>query len=180
MGGLLAALVSVVGWTYQRSLVPAIHPDHDHALENIAGGGFLRVQAADGKRRNLVGRPDRVLILHFFQLPSQPSEMELPLLRDYAAAVAHDRDLEVVFIGLAPSWGPLRDSAERLRLPRGQLYLDAGGKTANLIGVRGLPETLIYAPDGHLAQQARGTLDWSTPETRASIEAIKHGGGHSH
>ena len=179
-GSLLAAFMLVVGWTYYRGLVPAIHPDHDHGLENIAGGGFLRVSAADGKRRNLVGRPDRVLILHFFELPSRHSEVELPLLRGYAAAVADDRDVEVVFIGIAPSWNALRESAEQLGLPRGMLYLDARGKTAQLIGVRRLPETLIYAPDGHLAHQARGPMDWNAPDTRAAIEAIKHGGGHSH
>lgn len=179
-GSVLAVFLLMVGWTYYRGLVPAIHPDHDHGLENIAGGGFLWVEADDGKRRNLVGRPDHVLILHFFELPSGPSEVELPLLRGYAAAVAGDTDVEVVFIGVAPSWKALRESAERLALPRGALYLDARGKTAQLIGVRRLPETLSYAPDGHLAHQARGPMAWSAPDTRAAIEAIKHGGGHSH
>ena len=57
----------VVGWTCYRSLVPAIHPDHDHGLENIAGGGFLWVEATDGKRRNLV-----------------PGACELPTLTEHA------------------------------------------------------------------------------------------------
>lgn len=178
-GSLLAAFMLFVGWTYYRGLVPAIHPDHDHGLENLDGGGFLWVEADGGPRRNLVGRPDHVLILHFFELPSGHSEVELPLLRGYAAAVADESDVEVVFIGVAPSWKALRGAAGRLGLPQGQLYFDPRGETAQLIGVRRFPETLIYTPDGHLAHQARGPMDWGA-DTRAAIEAIKHRDGHSH
>ena len=42
VGAVIMIVVAVLGWTYYQSLVPAIHPDHDHGLENLAGGGPAR------------------------------------------------------------------------------------------------------------------------------------------
>ena len=97
-GGILAALIAVIGWTYQRSLVPAIHPDHDHGLENLAGGGFLWVDKPEGGKRNLVGRPRGVLVMHWFEMGSPESAAELPALVDYARSVENNREIEVIMI----------------------------------------------------------------------------------
>lgn len=70
IGGIFVTLVAAIGFTSYQHLVRAVHPDHDHGLENIAGGGFLNVERVEGGRRNLVGRPDRVLVLHWFELGS--------------------------------------------------------------------------------------------------------------
>ena len=40
---IVLAVLALGGWTYYQRLVPAVHEDHDHALESIDGGGFLRV-----------------------------------------------------------------------------------------------------------------------------------------
>jgi hypothetical protein len=172
---LLLAVLGVAGWKYQQSLVPAIHPDHDHGLENIAGGGFLRVEAAEGGRRNLVGRPDRVLILHWFQTSSPESATELPLLVEYAASIADDPGIEVVLIATGTPRETVLDWARGHGVPVPLLYVDRDSKTAQLIGVRRMPETLIYDPEGHLAQQTRGPVDWSHAGLRAEIDGMKGG-----
>jgi hypothetical protein len=49
------------------------------------------------------------------------------------------------------------------------------------MGVRRTPETLIYDPEGHLVQQARGPMNWSDPQVHAAILGFKSGGGeHQH
>ena len=180
-GAILIAVVAVIGWTYHQSLVPAIHPDHYHGLENLAGGGFLRVDAVEGGRRNLVGRPGRVLILHWFELGSPAGAAELPRLMDYAGSVASDSGIEVVLISRNGTRESVLSWAKSHGVPTAGLYVDPEGKTAALIGVRRIPETLIYGPEGHLVHQARGPMDWSAPQTRAAIEGFKHGGGeHTH
>jgi hypothetical protein len=178
---LLLLLVATIGWTYYHSLVPAIHPDHDHGLENLAGGGFLRVEAVEGGRRNLVGRPERVLVLHWFELGSPASASELPAVVDYAQSVAADPDIEVVLVATGSPRETVLQWARAHGLPTRGLYVDPRGETAGLIGVRRIPETLIYDPEGHLAHQARGPMDWNDPQMRAAIQAFKQGGGeHQH
>lgn len=174
-------LVAVVGVTYWQSLVPAVHTDHDHGLENIDGGGFLRVEKVEGGRRNLVGRPDRVLILHWFEPGASPSAAELPHLIDYARSVADDPDVEVVLTAVGFSSASTLEWAQQHGVPTGMLYADPKGETANLMGVRRLPETFIYDPEGHLAHQARGPMNWADPALAAAIQDFKSGGdGHQH
>jgi hypothetical protein len=178
---IVVSLAAVGGWTYFNSLVPAVHEDHDHALENIAGGGFLRVERVEGGSRNLVGRPNRVLILHWFELGSPSVIGELPALVDYASTVEADRGIEVVMVAIGKKRSEVLDWANAHGVPVRSLYVDPQSKTAQLIGVRQIPETLIYDPEGHLAHQARGPMNWSDPGVRAGIEAIKHGAGeHQH
>lgn len=177
----IVLLVAVGGWTYFHSLVPAIHQDHDHGLENIAGGGFLRVERVEGGTRNLVGRPGRALILHWFELGSPAAASELPSLVDYARHVAGDRDIEVVLIAMGKKRDEVLAWARAHGMPTANLYVDPESKTAGLIGVRRSPETLIYDPEGRLAHQARGPMNWSDPQVHATVESIKHGAGeHEH
>ena len=181
IGLVLVAGIAVIGWTYMQSLVPAIHPDHDHGLENIAGGGWLRVEAAEGGRRNLVGRPDKVLILHWFSLGTQATTSELPLLIDYARSVEGDPDIEIVMVAVNTPRREVLEWARDHGVPTDYLYADPHGKTAQLIGVRRMPETLIYDPEGHLVHQARGPMAWNDPRLHAGIAQFKEGGGeHTH
>ncbi len=174
-------VAALLGWTYYRSLVPAIHPDHDHGLENIAGGGFLRVEAVEGGTRNLVGRPGKVLILHWFELGTRAGVADLPMLVDYAHSIAGDPGIEVVLIAVGQRRAAALAWARDHGVPTRNLYVDPQGKTAALIGVRGFPDALIYDPEGHLVHQARGPMDWTSPDTRAAIEGFKAGGAdHTH
>lgn len=179
--GVAVLLVAVGGWTYFNSLVPAIHPDHDHGLEDIAGGGFLRVERVEGGTRNLVGRPGRVLILHWFEPGSPSAKDELPLLVDFARRSSDDPDLEIVLVAMGKKRADVLTWADTYGVPTEGLYVGRESKTARLIGVRRSPETLIYDPEGHLAHQARGATDWSDPEVQAKVASFKRGvGEHSH
>lgn len=173
----VAVLALVGGWTYFSHLVPAVHEDHDHGLENIAGGGFLRVERVEGGTRNLVGRPGRVLVLHWFELGTPAAAGELPGLVDYSMQKANDRDVEIALIAMGKTRAEVLAWARAHGVPTANLYVDPESKTAALIGVRRNPETMIYDPEGHLAHQARGPMNWADPQVRASIEGFKRGTG---
>lgn len=180
-GALFIVFALSIGWIYRQSLVPAIHPDHDHGLEDIAGGGFLRVDAVEGGRRNLVGRPGRVLILHWFQIGTPAAAAELPALVDYMRSLEGDSGIEFVLVATGINRKKALEWARGHGIPTAQLYADPEGKTASLIGARRFPETLIYDKEGHLAHQARGPMNWADPQVRASVEGIKQGAGeHQH
>ena len=156
------------------SQTPARHADHDHAIAKIDAGGFLWVEARDGSRRNLVGRPEKVLVLHWFD-PTAADSSEQTAAARFAAGMADDPMVEVLFVADAPSWEGIEVWAANAGVPTDLLYLDAKGKTGDLFGVRRLPETLIYDPAGLLAHQAKGPMSWSGPRLAAQIERFKSG-----
>jgi hypothetical protein len=143
---ILVVAAAAIGWTMYRSLTPATHADHDHALENLDAGGFLRLERPDGSARNMVGRPGKVLVLHWFSLDSDAAIEKLPPLVEYARSVGGDTGIEVVLIATGASRDAVDAFAEKLRLPRGRL-----------------------------AHQARGSDDWRSTELRDAIERFKLG-----
>lgn len=176
---LIIAVVFVIAGAaiaYQMffSLTPPRHADHDHAIAALNAGGFLWLEHPDGSRRNMVGRPEKVLILHWFD-PASESSTEQQQAAEITAALEADPMVDVLFIAQAPSWDSLEEWAQTTGVAVERLYLDKNGKTGELFGVRRLPETLFYDPSGLLAHQARGPMSWSEASLMARIEAYKGG-----
>lgn len=175
LAGVLVVAVAAIGYEMISSLTPASHPDHDHALESIDAGGFLRVQGWDGNMRNLVGRPGRVLVLHWFTLDSQAAMAEMPALFDFVRAQASNPQIEIVLIAAERSWDRLRAWASEASVPANLFCLDPDLATGRNFGVQRIPETIIYDPSGRLAHQARGPMDWSAPMVCQQVLALKDG-----
>lgn len=163
-----------LGYHMFFSLTPPRHADHDHAMATLDAGGFLRLEAADGSLRNLVGRPGKVLILHWFR-PDDPNRVESRKAAGFATTVASDPEVEVLLVASGSASATAAGLASELGLEAGRVYLDREGKVANLIGVRRFPETLIYDPAGLLAHQARGVNDWSRGTMQSLIATAKAG-----
>jgi hypothetical protein len=156
------------------SLTPPRHADHDHAMAKLDAGGFLWIESFEGKRRNLVGKPGKVLVLHWFDPRSTDSTEQQQAAR-FAATIAGDDSVELLLVILAPSWEGIEAWARSTGVATDLLYLDENGVTGELIGVRRLPESLIYDSEGLLAHQARGPMDWSGRTLRSRIEAARAG-----
>jgi hypothetical protein len=149
-----------LAWQMFFSLTPPRHADHDHAMATLDAGGFLRVEGVDSRRRNLVGRPGRVLVLHWFRADATV-QREAVAADAFAAAAAADPAIEVLLVAAFTGEATVAALARTLGIDPARLYLDRDGKVADLIGVRRFPETLVYDPAGRLAHQARGPADWS-------------------
>jgi hypothetical protein len=162
IGAIFVAAAALIGFQMYLSQTPPRHADHDHAIAKLNAGGFLWIDAFGGGRRNLVGRPGKVLVLHWFD-PTAPSSMEQAQAARFAATAG------------AEPWEGLEAWASDAGVPTSMLYLDAKGKTGELCGVRRLPESLVYDPEGVLAHQARGPLSWSRAGVGAEIERAKAG-----
>jgi hypothetical protein len=174
IGAIFVAAAALIGFQMYLSQTPPRHADHDHAIAKLNAGGFLWIDAFDGGRRNLVGRPGKVLVLHWFD-PTAPSSMEQAQAARFAATAGADPMVEVLLIAQAPSWEGLEAWASEAGVPTSMLYLDAKGKTGELCGVRRLPETLVYDPEGVLAHQSRGPTSWSRSGIGAEIQRAKAG-----
>jgi len=174
IGAAVVAAATFLAFQMYFSQTPARHADHDHAIAKIDAGGFLWVEPAEGKRRNLVGRPEKVLVLHWFD-PTATDFSEQTDAAQFAGGVADDPMVEILFIAESPSWEGIESWADAAGVPMDRVYLDHKGKTGLLFGVRRLPETLIYDPSGLLAHQAKGSMSWTDPRLAVTIEQFKSG-----
>ena len=163
----LLAAIALFGvsfaWAYWRSLVPATHSDHDHGMLNLDGGGHLDVLTRDGKTRNLVGRPGKTLVIHFFSTSADGAAPELAgIFRTQEemkadagvefVLIAHDRDFQKL-----DAW--LKEKGLTPPLPA-TLVLDPDGDVTSKINSKRPLETMFFAADGKLSSQARGRLEW--------------------
>jgi len=172
--GIVFVLVGAfIAYEMFYAMTPPRHADHDHAMAKLDAGGFLWVEALNGDRRNLVGRPDKVLVLHWFD-PTANSVEQTEAAR-FAASISDDASVELVMVAQAPSWDGIEEWATRAEVPKAMLHLDRSGETGELLGIRRLPETLVYDPIGLLAHQARGSVDWTGREIAAQIERARAG-----
>ena len=174
IGAAIMAAAIFLAYQMYYSQTPARHADHDHAIAKIDAGGFLWIEGRDGERRNLVGKPGKVLVLHWFDSAAADFS-EQRQAAQYAASVADDPMIDIAFVASAPSWDGLDELAADIGIPTDELYLDTKFKTGALFGVRRLPETLIYDPSGLLAHQARGPMSWSQRRLTAQLESYKGG-----
>lgn len=163
-----------IGYQMFFSMTPPRHADHDHAIAKLDAGGFLWLETFNGDRRNMVGRPGSVLIVHWFD-PSAAAFTEQQQAAQFAARVADDPMIDFLFVAQAPSWEGLESWAEGVGVPTDLLYLDKEKKTGELFGVRRPTETLVYDPSGVLAHQSMGPADWSGSILLRRIEAAKGG-----
>jgi hypothetical protein len=175
-GFLLAALL--FAFAYRASLVPASHPDHDHGMLNLDAGGRLIVEKRDGSERNLVGRPGKVMIVHFFATDVPGAPEELAALFAAQERLKADRGLDWVLIARKTDFAGLDAwlTANRLVPPVPEsLYLDPKGETTQKLNCKRPLETMFYNPVGKLASQTRGPANWAL-EASSRIEEARSGG----
>lgn len=161
-------------WAFRSALVPATHADHDHGILNLDAGGHLDVETRDGKGRNLVGAPGKVLVVHFVDPGDGAAAEELRELFAYQETQKADAAAEIVVLVKADTFEAL-DAwlAKNGLVPPvpGSLTLDPGGETTLKFNNKRPLETMFFGPDGKLASQARGRLDWKLDARRRVAEA---------
>jgi hypothetical protein len=174
LGAALVIAGGVVAYNMFYSLTPPRHADHDHAIAKLDAGGFLWVEATSGERRNLVGVPEKVLVLHWFD-PHAVDLGESGAAAAFAGSYAGDPGVDFLFIAQAPSWDGVKANTAAAGIPDALLYLDENGRTGALCGVRRSPETLVFDPKGFLAYQSKGPADWTGRTVAAQIERARGG-----
>lgn len=164
--GTLFLLMAIGGAAaFNHALVPATHPDHDHGILNLDGGGKLIVWPRSREPRNLVGRPGHVFILHFISPSASGAAEELAALFEFQKRYATDKGVEVISILKSPDWTSLDAwlSQKHLAPPSpASVVLDPNGETTEKLNCKRPLETMFFTPEGKLSSQARGRLDWAS------------------
>lgn len=132
------------------------------------------MKTRDGKDRNLVGRPGKVLVVHFFSTKVDGAANELANLFDVEQKVG---DAEFVLISKDPSFqaldGWLKENHLEPPVPSA-LTLDPEGETTQKLNCKRPLETMFFTPEGKLSGQARGRLDWQA-DGAALLERARSG-----
>lgn len=171
---LLVAVSLGFFFAFRSALVPATHADHDHGLLSIDAGGHLDVETRDGKGRNLVGAPGKVLVVHFADPADPAAADELRALFAFQESVKGDAGTEVVVLVKVSSFGELDAWLARNGLASpvpASLYVDPDGETTKKFNSKRPLETMFFGSGGKLASQARGRLDWALDARRRVAEA---------
>lgn len=154
---------------FRSALVPATHADHDHGILNLDAGGYLEVETRDGKGRNLVGAPGKVLVVAFVDPADPAAADEMRGLFAFQEATKESAGSEVVVLVKTPSFAALDAWLAKSGLvppAPASLTVDPEGKTTLKFNNRRPLETMFFGPDGKLASQARGRLDWTLEAPR--------------
>ena len=163
---LLGALVlpaAGFAYAYWLSLVPATHPDHDHGILNLDAGGRLNVITREGKKRNLVGRPGKALVVHFFSSSTPGAAEELSGIFRLEDELKADPGVEFVLIAHDPDFATLDAWLKQKGLVApapATLVLDPSGDTTQKLNCKRPLETMFFNSAGKLSSQARGALEW--------------------
>ena len=161
-------------FAYRSSLVPATHADHDHGILNLDAGGHLDVETRDGRGRNLVGAPGKVLVVAFVDPEDGAAADELRELFAFQESRKQDPGSEIAVLVKTGSFAAL-DAwlAQNGLVPPvpASLMVDPEGKTTQKFNSKRPLETMFFGPDGKLASQARGRLDWKLDARRRIAEA---------
>jgi hypothetical protein len=163
LGLILAGAFALMGYAYYLSLTPATHPDHDHGMLNLDAGGRLVVETRDGKGRNLVGAPGKVLVLTFFSTTTPDAASEVRGVFSLQKSLLDDKGIEFVLIAKDKDFAAIDAWLAQNQLvppvPEAVTIDPSGDATTKLNAKRPL-ETMFFNAEGKLASQARGRLDW--------------------
>jgi thiol-disulfide isomerase/thioredoxin len=125
-----------------------------------------------GGRHTLAEFRGKVLVVNLWATWCAPCVKEMPSLDRLAADRASDK-VAVVAISFDRGVEDARKFYDEKGVKSLALYLDSSTAMAHLLGVDGIPITVIYDPEGReLARLAGGGgANWDSPEAHALIDA---------
>ncbi len=126
---------------------------------------------AEGERRTLAEFRGKVVMLNLWATWCAPCVREMPALDRLQASRGSDR-FEVVAITFDRSLDDARAFYEERGITALDLYQDSSTAMAGLLGVKGIPITVVYSPQGEeLARLANGA-EWDSPDALAFVDAV--------
>ncbi|WP_377390220.1 TlpA family protein disulfide reductase [Rhodobacter lacus] len=127
-----------------------------------------------GKSHSLMDYRGKVVLLNLWATWCAPCRKEMPDIDALAAAEAGP-DFAVLTVAASG-----RDTPEKVanffaragvtHLPR---FIDSTERLARAFGLVGLPATILIDRDGQVVAQLMGPANWSSPEAKAVIAALR-------
>lgn len=119
----------------------------------------------DGRRidRAMVDYRDRIVLLNFWATWCGVCAKELPKL-DAIAKSFENEGIVLLPLSIDESLETARGTLEERGHENLGVFHDAGSTLYSLLGLRGVPTTLVVDATGHAIAVAQGPASWNTPE----------------
>jgi thiol-disulfide isomerase/thioredoxin len=124
-----------------------------------------------GERLTLERFRGKVLVLNLWATWCAPCVKEMPSLDRLQARLGSDR-FEVVAITFDRSLDDARAFYEEKEINALALYQDSSTAMAGLLGVAGIPVTVIYDPEGRELARLSNGAEWDGPDALTLFEAV--------
>lgn len=126
----------------------------------------------EDNERHLTEFQGKWVLLNFWATWCAPCRKEMPML-DALQAELGGEDFEVVLIAAGRNPKPaIRKFFEEAGIINLPTLRDPTQQLSNLMGVFGLPITIILNPEGLEIARMRGDADWASPEAKAFLQAM--------
>lgn len=125
-------------------------------------------QDGEGYPRTLEDFRGRVVLLNLWASWCVPCRKEMPSL-DRLQAQLGSADFEVVALSIDKSPEAVRDFYREFRIRHLALYVDPTAQATQLLGVPGIPATLLIDRDGRELWRLMGPAQWDAPATVAHL-----------
>jgi len=125
---------------------------------------------ARGARHRLSDYRGKVVLLNFWATWCEPCKAELPSIERLRVALAR-KPFVVLAVQMDGSARTAKDTAAELGL-HFPMLLDRDSSATSAWNVNLLPTTFLIGPDGTVALDHTGEVDWSSAEWRHKIEAL--------
>ena len=138
----------------------------------------MSIDALEGRALDSAEWRGRTVVLNIWATWCPPCRAEMPALDRLSRSLDPAGHL-VVGLSLDKDSNLVREFARRYSVSF-PLAVDPDGQTATrLLGTRVLPDTLIIAPDGRLADRVEGSAEWDSDAMRQRVVAARHKPGGS-
>jgi thiol-disulfide isomerase/thioredoxin len=135
----------------------------------------LAFQDAEGRESSFAAFRGRGLVVNFWATWCPPCVAEMPAL-DRAQAILTREGIEV--LALSSDRGGravVEPFYQRLGLRHLAMWFDARGAAGRLLGIRGLPTTLILDRAGEEVGRLAGEAEWDHPAVLAAVRRLVRG-----
>ncbi len=146
----------LAGWMRNFTPADAMQPAPETSFRDRAGAA-----------RSLRDFRGRVALVNFWATWCGPCVREMPSLDRLQARLGGDRFAVVALSQDRKGWEAIDPFVARAGLERLAVFHDAKGKTARALGIRALPTSVLFGPDGREIGRLAGVAEWDSDEAAA-------------
>jgi thiol-disulfide isomerase/thioredoxin len=133
----------------------------------------LALASLDGGLQRLSDYRGRVVLVNFWASWCGPCRAEMPSIEQLRRSLERE-PFAVLAVNVGEDAATVRSFAGRVAMGFA-LLLDPESRVTRAWGARALPTSFVIGPDGHIRYRAIGERDWSDPQIRAALRALKPG-----
>ncbi len=129
----------------------------NETFPDISGYEFI---GEGNKKASLADYAGKIVVVNFWASWCQPCIKELPELAELKRL--HGERLEILAVNkdVNKEAGELREFLKKYNAGDLEIYFDEDNSLGQLVGLRGMPTTLIIDENGKIIQKIEGYFDW--------------------